>query len=460
MFIRARKRQSLEDVPDRAAGVRLPARDLAKGMVMTGAGRTRVIALTLIAAGVVLAAGDPGELDAAFGTGGVASVDVPFSAGAYATVYRDAVRQSAGRIVLAGSQTGTQHAWYATALDDSGALDTSFGSGGAVALFANAVNGQLFDAGADVDDRVLLCGTLSFQVVQGKKTTTTGGLAVARLTSSGALDTGFGNGGLVLDTLGDFTSIASPRALWVAAQPDGKVVVAGDVVRVRRGSYANTACLLVRYLASGQRDTSFGQGGVVIDDLSSSADGASAGLAIDGSDQPLVGGYSSTLGHFICRYQASGALDTSFGSGGRVFPGFSLRSVAIDGQGRVLACGGAAGQGTVARYTGGGAADSSFGTVGLLTDAGVDFFFEMAVESADHLLLSGYRDAGVRSITRVLAGGSLDTGFGADGHADGPVASTTGGHAPVLVGAATVAFAMGAPSGTNGSPWYVSRFCR
>jgi uncharacterized delta-60 repeat protein len=427
---------------------------------MMGAGRVRVIALTLVAAGAVLAAGAPGDLDTDFGTGGVASVNVPFSAGGYSTVYRDGVRQSGGRIVLVGSQSGSQRAWHATALDSTGAADSTFGSGGTATLFSNAVNGQMHDAGVDGEDRIHLCGFLSFQVVQGKKTTTITGLAVARLTASGALDTSFGNGGLVHDALGDMASLASPRALWVAIQADGKVVVAGDVVKVKKGSTSNTACLLVRYLANGQRDSTFGTGGVLVDDLSSAPDAASAGLAVDGSGRLLVGAYSATYGDVLSRYQASGALDTSFGTAGRVFPDFSMRCVTVDSQNRVLACGGELGQGDVARYTTSGASDSAFATGGLLVDGGVDFFFEVAVEAGDDLLLSGLRDAGVRSITRVLADGTPDTGFGTSGHAEGPVTSTTGGHCPVLLGPGTVAFSMGAPSGTNGSPWYVTRFVR
>jgi hypothetical protein len=137
-----------------------------------------------------------------------------------------------------------------------------------------------------------------------------------------------------------------------------------------------------------------------------------------------------------------------------------MRSVTVDAQDRVLACGGDLGQGVVVRYTAAGAPDAAFGTDGTLVDAGIDFFFEIAIESAGDLLLAGYRDAGVRSITRVLSNGSLDLAFGTGGKAEGPVTSTTGGHCPVLVGPTTVAFSMGAPSGTYGSPWYVTQFYR
>lgn len=427
---------------------------------MAGAGRLRIAVLALVAAGVALGAGAPGDLDTSFGTGGVASVDVPFSAGAYSTDYRDGVRQSGGRIVLVGSQTGSQHAWYATALERAGNPDTTFGSSGVATLFPDAVNGQLSDAVLDGQDRIIVCGTLSFQVVQRKKTTTVGGLAVARLTASGALDTAFGNGGLVLDALSDFTSIASPRAQWVAIQADGKIVVAGEVVKVKGTNYTNTACLLVRYLASGQRDTTFGTGGVVIDDLSPAADGASTGLAFDGSGRLLVGGYSPTYGYALSRYKASGAVDSSFGSGGRVFPAFALRSIAVDAQDRALACGGELGQGDIARYTTSGTLDSTFGSGGLLAEAGIDYFFEVAVESDGNLLVTGLTDAGVRSISRVLPDGTLDTGFGTSGRAEGPVTNTMGNRIPVLLGSTTVAFPQGGSLGNYGSPWYVTQFCR
>jgi uncharacterized delta-60 repeat protein len=416
----------------------------------------RVIALTLVAAGVALAAGAPGELDAGFGTGGVAAVDVPFEDGVYATVYKDAVRLSNGRVVLVGVRS-TGNTLYVTAVDSTGAVDTAFGSGGVVTPLSNGTF-SLVEASADAEDRILLCTSTTVQVGTGKKAKTVGAVALVRLTASGALDATFGSGGVVLDTGAGWMS--GYRAI---TQSDGKIVVAGAGPGAR--SYA---CALIRYLGNGQRDASFGSGGVVIDDVDPDRDTygkdvADRGLAIDSQGRLVVGSSHPQASNTraISRYLPSGALDTTFGSAGRVYPNFLPWSVSVDGQDRVVACGtDGAGIGVVRRYTAAGAPDSAFGTNGTVTDPAASLFFEAAAEPGGELLVTGHDSTGVRSITRLLGDGALDLSWGTDGHAEGPVVSTAGGQCPVLLGPTTVALSIGAGSGTHGSPWYVEQFQR
>jgi len=84
--------------------------------------------------------------------------------------------------------------------------------------------------------------------------------ALMRLNTNGKLDPTFGSGGLVtvnLPTPATFT--AAPSLLL--AQPDGKILLAGASTPPRR-STLSPQTILIRYLSSGALDTTFGSGGV------------------------------------------------------------------------------------------------------------------------------------------------------------------------------------------------------
>lgn len=80
---------------------------------------------------------------------------------------------------------------------------------------------------------------------------------VVQLKQSGRLDPGFGRGGRVL--LNQPGGVLGPVGQGLARQPDGRIVLAGGTVR---GS--DPALILVRLLANGRRDVSFGGQGISI----------------------------------------------------------------------------------------------------------------------------------------------------------------------------------------------------
>jgi uncharacterized delta-60 repeat protein len=139
---------------------------------------------------------------------------------------------------------------------------------------------------------------------------------LARFNADGTVDTGFGDEGkIATDLAGGF---AQERARAVAIQTDGKIVVAGEAT-VPSG---DLAVALVRYNADGTLDTTFGTGGKVFGpavlgrafDVAILADSR---IVVAG-DAP-VGNIADDFGDFLlARFQANGVLDTTFGTNGVV----------------------------------------------------------------------------------------------------------------------------------------------
>ena len=112
--------------------------------------------------------------------------------------------------------------------------------------------------------------------------------AVARFTPNGQLDPTFGSGGLVTtDISGPF-----PAASAVLVQPNGQILVGGFVDGVNKNESGQT--VLVRYNASGSLDTTFGTGGIVKEPTAAASPAALAELT-NGSYLVVGGGAPSSV---------------------------------------------------------------------------------------------------------------------------------------------------------------------
>src|SRR5207247_383388 len=146
----------------------------------------------------------------------------------------------------------------------------------------------------------------------------------------GGLDASFGTSGTVItDFAGD-----SDAALALVRQADGKVVAAGERRACVGGEHDGERCqvtddcsafpcvadfALARYRADGSVDLTFGSGGRVVTDFG--GDDTAFALAVQPDGKIVVAGVSTgggTMDFALARYDSDGALDTSFGSGGRV----------------------------------------------------------------------------------------------------------------------------------------------
>jgi uncharacterized delta-60 repeat protein len=222
----------------------------------------RSSALVLLAAlGVVssgLASGAAsaaaGGLDPAFGTGGEVVTSTNYNGSAPPAAV---LLQPDGKIVVIAQLTdpATVGDFGVIRYQASGALDTSFGTGGeARTAFTNFINGPN-DAALQPDGKIVVVGDVS------SADGTLNEFGVVRFNSNGTLDSTFGTGGKVTTNfVGVQPGGVSNPAEAVLIQPDGKILVGGSASESPR---TGTKTALARYNPNGTLDTSFGTGGTV-----------------------------------------------------------------------------------------------------------------------------------------------------------------------------------------------------
>ncbi len=358
----------------------------------------------------------PGALDTSFGTGG----KVLTSFGTPDDEADDVALQKDGKIIAAGYAWIGGHGDFALArYNANGSLDTTFGTGGKVTTAVSPLNDWVNAIAIQPDGKIVAVGY--YQVTGASK------FVVVRYNANGSLDTGFGTGGDTVTAIGPNVS-----AYAVVLQPDGKIVASGYTYDGTNFNFA-----LVRYNADGSLDSSFGTGGIVITAVGSPADGYAYDLALQPDGKILATGYTrvgSTYSFGLVRYNANGSLDTSFGSGGMVttaFPtatiGALARAVDLQPDGKIVVSGWLFIDSQhqdfgVARYNPDGALDTSFGTGGrVTTSVGVRAVgIDAKLQLNGKIVVAGYnRETSTSPLTfalvRYLPNGSLDPTFGTGG---------------------------------------------
>ena len=309
----------------------------------------------------------------------------------------------------------------------AGDLDPTFGAGGRVTTSIGGIQDQANDVAVQADGKIIAAGSaLVFGAMRGDDE-----FALARYNGDGSLDPTFGAGGKVITDFFGF----SDRANALAIQNDGKIVVAGLATG---GSDISTIVFaLARYNPDGSLDPTFGSAGKVTTDFPGVEDIAQD-VAIQANGKIIAAGYvnnTGTLADFaMARYNVDGSLDTTFGSGGKVTTDFSggfdkAYAVAIQSNGKIIAAGDSLNPTTfydyaLARYDTTGNLDSTFGTGGkvttsISTSGETDSISAIAIQSDGKIIASGYSLSGIGNydfvLTRYNADGSLDSGFGSGG---------------------------------------------
>jgi uncharacterized delta-60 repeat protein len=303
-----------------------------------------------------------------------------------------------------------------------GDLDPTFGVGGKV-VTPVGYDGQARALVQQTDGKLVAAGLSNDGVNQPD-------FALVRYNADGSLDPTFGVGGKVTTPIG----IGSDYANALVQQTDGKLVAAGTAVNV--GSDSDFA--LVRYNADGSLDATFGVGGRVTTAIGTREDEAQA--LVQQTDGKLVAaGFSSDAGNSsftVVRYNTDGALDGTFGAGGKVTTqvgtSFNVAFALVQqGDGKLVAAGMAFGAMDIdfalARYNTDGSLDPTFGVGGIVaTPIGPsdDFANALVLQTDGKLVAAGgsYNNGPAEvALARYNADGTLDSTFGVAGTVSTPI---------------------------------------
>jgi uncharacterized delta-60 repeat protein len=345
-----------------------------------------------------------GSIDADFGDNGKVTTNI-FGSDASLPQEANAVAvQRDGKIVVAGSATiprpDGRTAIALVRYNSDGSIDTSF-NGTGFAFGPTFIFGRAFAVAIDSRDRIVVAGD-TFK----PSTTDSSDFIVARFNANGTVDSSFNQGagfnvtdingvaneGHGLEVLADDSLIVSGFAPIRVSNVNGTTIVSDPLGAV------------VKYQENGFVDQTFGAAGRV----ALPGDNVGRGLAVQ-SDGRIVLAGSIAIGTFptqvnrfaLMRLLANGTVDTSFGDGGRVQTSLTDRGdealgVALQADGKIVA-GGRSNGGlnsnfAVARYDRDGDLDTGFSEDGKLT---IDFFGSddiaenVAIQSDGKIVLGG-----------------------------------------------------------------------
>jgi uncharacterized delta-60 repeat protein len=387
-----------------------------------------------------------GTRDWTFGSGGATLVQ--FCDGP--TSLRSAAVQSDQKIILCGwamydvPRRGHDTRFALARLNTDGTLDKSFGRKGTLTTqFRDDTWSLPAKVLVQPDNRVIAVG-YSVGFTTRKNVPVPDQIVMARYLPDGKLDSEFGERGLVQFEVPNALPVCRVEINTAALQNDGKIL-AGGWTRNQENGFENY--LLVRFHSDGSVDESFGVGGIVELDLGNlfevyvdvalQEDGSIVAL---GKQQPSEW---STDAITLMRFDPQGVLDSSFGSGGIVIEDLfdnpadseGMRSIAIQPDGKIVVGGGhlyedtsdgtTQEEGFLIRYTADGVRDATFGNLGgtpgfegvVLGPTG-SFFFDLTVRpEGEDLCILAFGRVIVDSeydfaLCRYFSDGILDLSFG------------------------------------------------
>jgi uncharacterized delta-60 repeat protein len=335
------------------------------------------VVVAAVAGSAAPAYGAAGDLDTSFGVGGIRTTNYGATTGVAGGVGLD--RTADGKLLVAGGHKILRYAI-------NGAADATFSHDGVLHTSLQWIE----DVAALPDGKIAVVGESS----------------VARFNADGSVDTSFGGDGVLqLEQPGGFAFHA------IAAQPDGKLVLAGRLgvdgvtVRLAGDGWDSTY--------SGDGIASVPQGGSEeLFDVAVAADGTIVAGGADGGDA------------LVARFLANGTPDTSFhGSGVAVAAeADAAEAVAVRPDGTIIAAG-ASGlvtgdpAGAIMRFRGDGSLDASFAGDGIVASASLSWIGDVAVAADGTIAAAGVHTDEDGSTTfdvmRYRADGAVDRDFAA-----------------------------------------------
>jgi uncharacterized delta-60 repeat protein len=270
-----------------------------------------------------------GDLDKSFGEDGSGIVTTDFGSDRD-RAFAVAIQSDDGKIVVVGDMlqstpSGPRADFSVARYDPDGSLDTSFSDDGKTTVDIDGGHDIAHAVAFQSDEKIVVVGAISL----GTEPVFIEHTGLTRLTSSGEVDTSFGNGGDGMVILED-----EQASFNMAVQSDDKIVVVGMTDGI---GLSNDDFVVMRLTEGGTPDSSFGTEGKTTTDFSPFQDTAQA-LALQTDDKIVVAGFtlseSPTAGgnnFALARYDTNGAPDLSFGDGGKLTVDFFRESDAAEG---------------------------------------------------------------------------------------------------------------------------------
>jgi uncharacterized delta-60 repeat protein len=266
-----------------------------------------------------------GTLDSTFGNNGVVQGEIgEVNNLQYYEIFVDSALQTDGKIVTVGWATPNSQTpeFVVRRWNADGSPDSSFGSGGRVFTdFPGAMCASGVPSGCREEGWSVVVQPDGKLVVGGNIGPVGGGtsrFAFARYNADGTLDTSFG-------LSATSPAIGDGGRITVDVDDGGArwLALQSDGKIVAGGNDSNRVAL-VRLTSAGSLDTTFGADGVVEDDLPNSSLEHVSGLAIQQNQKIVVSLFatqpnSSAHGFALARYNAVGTPDTTFGNSGVVY---------------------------------------------------------------------------------------------------------------------------------------------
>ncbi len=301
-----------------------------------------------------------------------------------------------------------------------GYRDSTFGTNGIVVTDLAAVDEGIGTIAIQPDGKILAAGNAKILGIEQ--------FAVTRYKNNGSLDSTFGTNGIVIT--GNANTIDVVQKILV--QTDGKIILIGHSVPMPGVEYTDYAVL--RLLANGSPDPSFGTNGVTTFFFTSGVDDYAYSGALQTDGKIVVGGYvtSGFGGDFgVARLNTDGTLDNTFNGTGKQIIDFSggadvCFSIALQSDGKILATGypsnGTVYQFGTVRLNTNGTIDNTYGTNGKATTSiGTleDVATASAIQSDNKLVVTGYSFSPqmktLYATARYNTNGTLDNTFGTGG---------------------------------------------
>jgi uncharacterized delta-60 repeat protein len=358
-----------------------------KDMKSIGLKRASLIlsALIFVSSAIVHAA--TGDLDLSFSDDGRITGD--FISGTPGSSYAATAIQADGKIVAVGSVFNQPRYLYASRYYSDGSPDPTFGDAGQVRFQFGGFYNYIYDLAIQQDGKILIAGCYCEEDLSDYQ------LAVTRLNADGSLDTSFDGDGILLRP-----DLAGPASA-VAVQPDGKIIIAGQV-----GFFLDW--IVFRLNPNGSQDGTF----TVTPNVLAPRHGMPWDVAIQPDGKIVVAGGDGRA--ILARYKSNGQLDTEFdGDGLAITPqaGLGYSTIKTQADGKLVAAGS-----SIVRYLPNGSLDATFDGDGILGMPANTF----AIQPDGKILAAANLENGSNSdfgIHRLETNGAIDTTFAGDGTA-------------------------------------------